>query len=50
VLALGLAQHQTDSTGNKVLESRYDPTIEKPTANGQRYEEVVRSAGHEEAE
>ncbi len=23
---------QTDSTGTKVLESRYDPTIEKPTA------------------
>src|SRR5258707_15040040 len=29
---LGLRSIQTDSTGKKVLESRYDPTIEKPTA------------------
>ncbi len=29
---LGLRSIQTDSTGTKVLESRYDPTIEKPTA------------------
>jgi hypothetical protein len=30
---LGLRNSQTDNTGTKVLESRYDPTIEKPTAN-----------------
>src|SRR6201987_5456947 len=29
---LGLRSIQTDTTGTKVLESRYDPTIEKPTA------------------
>ncbi len=29
---LGSCSIQTDSTGTKVLESRYDPTIEKPTA------------------
>jgi len=28
----GLRSIQTDNTGTKVLESRYDPTIEKPTA------------------
>ena len=28
----GLRSIQTDSTGTNVLESRYDPTIEKPTA------------------
>ena len=30
---LGLRSIQTDSTGTKVLESRYDATIEKPTAS-----------------
>jgi len=29
---LGLRNSQTDNTGTKVLDSRYDPTIAKPTA------------------
>ena len=32
---------QTDSTGTKVLDSRYDATIEKPTAKRQRHEQVA---------
>ena len=46
--ALRMRNIQTDRTGTKVLERRYDATIEKPTAKRQRHEQRVRRARHEE--